>query len=162
MLSNHLILCCWFSLACNFSQHHSLFQWVGSLHQVAKVLELQFQQQSFQWLFRVDFLSRNRTYSAINLGSPEVKWNESCLVMSNSLWSHGLYNPWNSPGQNTGVGRLSLLQDIFPIQGSNPDLPHCRWILYQLSQKGSLAGGADLEGCLLNVNIRTGLWVRKT
>ena len=44
---------------------------------------------------------------------------------------------WNSPGQNTGVGSLSLIQGIFPTQGLNPDLPHCRWILYQLSHKGS-------------------------
>ena len=44
---------------------------------------------------------------------------------------------WNSPGQNTGVGSLSLLQGIFPTQGWNPGLPHCRWILYQLSHKGS-------------------------
>ena len=43
----------------------------------------------------------------------------------------------DSPGQNTGVGSLSLLQGIFPTQGSNPGLPHCRWILYQLSHKGS-------------------------
>ena len=48
-----------------------------------------------------------------------------------------LYSPWNSPGQNTGVGSLSLLQGIFPTQGSNPDLPHCRQILYQLNHKGS-------------------------
>jgi len=40
-------------------------------------------------------------------------------------------------GQNTGVGSLSLLQGIFPAQGLNPGLPHCRVILYQLSQKGS-------------------------
>ena len=53
--------------------------------------------------------------------------------MSNSLWAFGLYSPWNSPDQNTGVGGLSLLQGIFPTQGSNPGLPHCRWILYQLS-----------------------------
>ena len=46
-------------------------------------------------------------------------------------------NPWNSPGQNTGVGSLSLLQGIFPTQGSNPGLPHCRQILYQLSHLGS-------------------------
>ena len=58
-------------------------------------------------------------------------------VASDSLWPHGLYSPWNSPGQNTGVGSLSLLQRIFPTQGSNPGLPHCRWILYQLSHKGS-------------------------
>ena len=49
----------------------------------------------------------------------------------------GLYSPWNSPGQNTGVGSLPLLQRIVPIQGSNPGLPHCRQILNQLSHKGS-------------------------
>ena len=57
--------------------------------------------------------------------------------MSNSLQPHGLYSPWNSPGQNTGVVSLSLLQRIFPTQGSNPGLLHCRWILYQLSYQGS-------------------------
>ena len=62
---------------------------------------------------------------------------ESHSVVSNSLWPHGLYNPWNSPGQNTGVGSLPFIQGLFPTQGSNPGLPHCRWILYQLSYKGS-------------------------
>ena len=57
--------------------------------------------------------------------------------MSDSLQAHGLYSPWNSPGQNTGVGSLSFLQGIFPTQGLNPGLPNCRWILYQLSHKGS-------------------------
>ena len=42
--------------AFNLSQHHSLFQWVSSLHQVAKVLEFQPQHPSFQWIFRTDFL----------------------------------------------------------------------------------------------------------
>ena len=50
---------------------------------------------------------------------------------------HGPYSPWNSPGQNTGVCNHSLLQGIFPTQGSNPGLPHCRRILYQLSHQGS-------------------------
>ena len=45
-------------------------------------------------------------------------------VMSNSLWPHDLYSPRNSPGQNTGVGSLFLLQGIFPTQGLNPGLPH--------------------------------------
>ena len=49
----------------------------------------------------------------------------------------GLYSPWNSPGQNTGVGSLSFLQGILPTQGLNWGLLHCRWILYQLSHKGS-------------------------
>ena len=57
--------------------------------------------------------------------------------MSYPLRSHGLYSPRNSPGQNTGVGSLSLLQGIFPTQGSNQGLPHCRQILYQLSHQGS-------------------------
>jgi len=47
------------------------------------------------------------------------------------------YSPWNSLGQSTGVGSLSLLQRIFPTQGSNPDLRYCRQILYQVSHKGS-------------------------
>ena len=58
----------------------------------------------------------------------------SCVPL---LGPHGLYSPWNSLGQNTGVGSLSLLQGIFPTQRLNPGLPHCRWILYQLSHKGS-------------------------
>ena len=58
--------------------------------------------------------------------------------MSDSLQPHGLYSPGNSPGQNTGVGSFSLLWGIFPTQGSNPGLPHCWQILYQLSHKGSL------------------------
>ena len=56
---------------------------------------------------------------------------ESRSVVSNSLWPHGLLSLWNSPGQNTGVGSLSLLQGIFPTQGSNPGLLPCRRILYQ-------------------------------
>ena len=57
--------------------------------------------------------------------------------MSDSLWPHGLYSPQNSLGQNAEVGSLSLLHRIFPTQGSNPGLPHCRQIPYQLSHKGS-------------------------
>ena len=57
--------------------------------------------------------------------------------MSDSLRTHGVYSPWNSQGQNTAVGSLSFLQGVFPTQGSNPGLPHCRQVLYQLSHKGS-------------------------
>ena len=66
----------------------------------------------------------------------DLKSSESRSVVSNSLWPHGLYSPWNSPGQNTGVGSLSLLQGIFPMEGSNPGLPHCRQILHELNYKG--------------------------
>ena len=59
-----------------------------------------------------------------------------------ALRLHGLqpvrfFCPWNSPGQNTGVGSHSLLQGIFPTQRSNPGLPQCRQILYYLSHQGS-------------------------
>ena len=67
----------------------------------------------------------------------EVKWRESRSVVSDSLWPRELYSPWDSPGQNTGVSSLSLLQGIFPTQGSNPGLPCCRQSLYPLSHQGS-------------------------
>ena len=51
---------------------------------------------------------------------------QSCLTLCNPM---DFSRPWNSPGQNTGVGSLSLLQGIFPTQGSNPGLLHCRQIL---------------------------------
>ena len=57
--------------------------------------------------------------------------------MSDSLQPHRLYSPWNSPGQNTRVSSLSLLQRIFPTQRLNLGLLQCRRILYQLSHKGS-------------------------
>ena len=64
---------------------------------------------------------------------------ESCSVVSDSLWPHGLHSPWNSLGQNTGVGSLSPLQRIFPTQESNPGLLRWRRILYQLSSQGNTA-----------------------
>ena len=63
-------------------------------------------------------------------------------VMSNSLWPPGLCSPpgssvhEDSPGKNTGVSCHALLQGIFPTQGLNPGLLHCKWILYRLSHQG--------------------------
>ena len=62
-------------------------------------------------------------------------WKWKSLSVSDSFRPHGLYSLWNSPGQNTEVGSLPLLQEIFLTQGSNPGLLHCRRILYQLSHK---------------------------
>ena len=58
-----------------------------------------------------------------------VKVAQSCPTLCKSM---------EFSSQNTGVGSLPLLQGISPTQGSNPGLPHCRWILYQLSHQGSL------------------------
>ena len=91
--------------------------------------------------------SRGSSNQGIKPGSPILQANsfpsepprsesESHLVVSNSLRPHGLYSSWNSLGQNIGVGSLSLLQGIFPTQGSNPGFLHCRPILYLLSHRG--------------------------
>ena len=63
----------------------------------------------------------------------KAKVAQSCLTLCEPVDC----SPWNSLGQNSGVGSLSLLQGIFPTQGLNPGLPHCRRFLYQLSHKGS-------------------------
>ena len=62
-----------------------------------------------------------------------------CSAESNSATPRTVvcFCPWNSPVKSTGMGSLSLLQGIFPTQGSNPGLPHCRQILYRLSHQGS-------------------------
>ena len=79
-------------------------------------------------------------------------------VMFDSLWPHGLWparhlSPWNSPGQNTRVDSHSLLQGIFPTQGSNPGLPYCRQILYHLSHQGSKSPAKRCHQ-LLSLDIR--------
>ena len=79
--------------------------------------------------------NKNRWRRA-SLGLSGKKVSEGCSVVSNSLGPHGLYSPWNSPGQNTGVGSRSLLQGIFSTQGSNPGLPHGRWILLSYEPPG--------------------------
>ena len=81
--------------------------------------------------------------------APGMLWGNVCSLMqwsdvkvsvvSDSLRPHRLYSPWNSPGKNTGVGNRSLLQGIFPTQGSNPGVLHRRQILYQLSHQGSFS-----------------------
>ena len=87
-------------------------------------------------------ISCNRTGDSTGLGPLHPSTfrkleSESHAVMSDSLQLHGLYSPWNSPGQNSGVGGLFFLQGIFPTQGSNPDLVYCRQIIYHLSYQGS-------------------------
>ena len=72
-------------------------------------------------------------FSDVIAPSVKVKVAQLCPT----LQPHGLYSPWDSPGQNIGVGSLSLLQGIVPTQGLKPGLLCCSQILYQLSHKGS-------------------------
>ena len=90
----------------------------------------------YYWVTWAKYLAVQR------LGFPTYKSqnsteSESRSVVCDCLQPQGQYSPWNCPGQNTGVGSLSLLQGILPTQGSNPGLLHCRHILYQLSHKRS-------------------------
>ena len=112
-----------------FIQYASKFEKLSSGHRTGKC-EFSFQSQRWQC---------QRMFKHITaLISPVSEWvSESCSVMSECLQSLGLYSPWNSPGQNTGVGSCSLLQGIFPTQGLNPCFAHCRRIIYQLSHQGS-------------------------
>ena len=64
-------------------------------------------------LWRPQLAEPGRSHCKSDLGSVQVT--QSCLTLCDP---HGLYSPWNSPGQNTGVGSPSLLQGIFPIQVS--------------------------------------------
>ena len=61
----------------------------------------------------------HRILNMVPCAIQEESESEGRSVVSNSLWPHGLYSLWNSPGQNTGVGGLSLLQKIFPTQVSH-------------------------------------------
>ena len=76
-------------------------------------------------------LVKAMVFPVIMYGCEKVK--VKCTQACPTFCKVGLYSPWNSPGQNTGVGSLSLLNGIFPTQRSNPGLLHCRQILYQLS-----------------------------
>ena len=110
-----------FSYVSNFAMHYLFFH---SCNRIVKKLSLFFFFHSPQRKVKNE-LGKNLLQS------------ESRSVMSDSLLPPGLYSPWNSSGQDIGVGSRSLLQGIFPTQGSNPSLLHRRWILDQLSHQGN-------------------------
>ena len=92
------------------------------------------------WIYNCEVQKRyiNQTNTC---GSSELYYLKVKVKVAQSVrlfvtpWT--IWSPWNSPGQNTGVGSLSLLQGIFPTPGSNTGLLLCRPILYQLSHLGS-------------------------
>ena len=74
----------------------------------------------------------------------KVRVTQSCPTLP----PHGLYSPWNSPGQNTRVGSLSLFQSVFPTQGLNPGLP--------LPDPGLELGSATLQADSLPTELSGG------
>ena len=79
-------------------------------------------------------IGAGRKFTPPNLLLEWVKITQSCLTLCNSkdYTVHGILQ-----ARILEWVRLSLLREIFPTQGSNPGLAHCRWILYQLSQQGN-------------------------
>ena len=105
MSSNHLILCHPLP-ALNLSQHQSLFQGVSSSHQVAKLLELQLQHQSFQWIFRDDFFQ------------DWLIWSPCCPRDSQEFPPTPLFNitlGTNISTDEFGEGDHSMNQDLPPL-----------------------------------------------
>ena len=98
--------------AFNLSQHRGLFQWVGSSCQVARVLELQLQHQSFQWIFRVDFLNKieNDTCPTLKHSSSLTGYRK-LLRQSQLKCCEGLNKediPSNK-GEQEGLGELGVI-----------------------------------------------------
>ena len=118
------------------------FQWAETVNGCTLTLllgSLCVKDKAFQMFVDLVMWSRNMT---ANVPMCELKsvvisnWYnlfESHSVVSVSLKPHGLYSPWNSPGQNSGMDSCSLLQGIFPTQGLNPGLLYCRqiWLNHQ-------------------------------
>ena len=106
--------------AINLSQHQGLFQWVGSLHQVAKVLELQFQHQSFQWIFRVDFLVCSPCCPNNSQGSsPEPQFKRINSLLLSLLYGPALTTYWKTTALTASdkesaynVGDLGLIPGL--------------------------------------------------
>ena len=88
----------------NLSQHWGLFQWVSSLHQVVKVLEFQFQHQSFQWIFRTDFLQDWLVWSSCTPSDSEESSPAPQFKSINSSVLSFLYSP-----------TLTSIHDILPV-----------------------------------------------
>ena len=84
-------------------------------------------------VIKIQTKTLQENYTQISFMKVKVRVAQSCPTLYDPMD----YTVHDSPGQNTGVGSLFLLQGTFPTQGLNPGLPHCRWILYQLSHKGS-------------------------
>ena len=104
-------------------------------------------------MFRYSWDSRNLLIfmyicSSVNTSRLSLKGKVKLLghvLLFATPWTvaYQVLHPWGLPGKSTEVGRHFLLQGIFPTQGSNPGLLHCRQTLYRLSHQGSLTGTQD-------------------
>ena len=125
------------------TSYKGLYLWIIEVSRFCEVTKNQV--MNYLWKIIIQKWKCVRT----SLVGPKRK-SESCSVVYNSLWPHGLCRLWKSPGQDTWEGSCSLLQGIFPIHGLDPGLPHCRQILYQLSYHGGTGICSNHNDCILD------------
>ena len=144
--SLQLLFCCPFAMTgwISGSQGHQILQ-VSCIHPGNSkdlllnltILRLNPVVEAFFLILEANTTDKSNFILLTSYNPAKVKWK-----LLSPVWH--FVTPWTDYtgariflGQNTGVCSLSLLKGIFPTQGSNPGLPDCRWILYQLSHKGS-------------------------
>ena len=125
--------------------------YVHSEWNLPSVLKMRCERRSFSWTHQCQFTingGKKNTYKGTTqrqVGGRMIvhslcpcKGQSFCHVqLIATLWTVQVLRPWDSPGKNTGVGSHPLLQGIFPTQGLNSGLPHCRQTLYHLCHQGS-------------------------
>ena len=108
-----------FPPAFNLSKHQDLFKWLSSSYQVAKVLELQLQHQSFQWIFRSDFLEDWRVLSPCNArDSQESSPTPQFKSFSSSVLSFlivELSHPYMTTGKTIALTRWTIVCKIMSL-----------------------------------------------
>ena len=108
---------------------------VSKMFQEGTVLSLLFIFKEKLHIMAKPMYKLTRNFNILMNNNNAIKWKSlSCVWLLRPM---DYRIPWNSSGQNSGEGSHSLLQEIFPTQGSNTGLLHCRWILYQLSHQES-------------------------
>ena len=106
--------------AFNLSQHQGLFKWVNSSHQVAKVLEFQLQHQSFQWIFRTDFLQDGLVGSPCSPrdsqeSSPNHSSKASILRCSAFFFIVQLSHPYMTTGKTIAMTRRTSVGKVMSL-----------------------------------------------
>ena len=105
--------------AFNLSQHQGLFQWVNFSHQVAKVLEFQLQHQSFQWIFRTDFLYDGLVRSPCSQGALKSLLqhhsSQVSILQCSALFTVQLSHPYITSGKTIALTRWTFVANVVSL-----------------------------------------------
>ena len=120
MPPNHLILCHPLLLpAVNVSQHQGLFQWVSSLHQMAKILEFQLQHQSSRWIFRTDFLQDGLVASPCSQKDSQecspAPSSKALILWHSAFFTVQLSHPYMTTGKAIALTRQTFVGKVMSL-----------------------------------------------